>query len=330
VCSSDLQGWAEALPVFQPEQGPLATRAASGQCLQALAQRLPQLLGGSADLAPSNNTFLKDSPAMARGSFGGRNIHFGVRELAMTAVTNGLALHGGLLPYCGTFLIFSDYMRPAIRLAALMRTKVIFVLTHDSVGVGEDGPTHQPVEQVMSLRAIPGLTVLRPAEANETAAAWRLAVARPGPVALALTRQNLPVLPAGPARSGVPRGGYVLLDAPDPDLVLLATGSEVHLALAAREILAGEGITARVVSLPSWEIFQEQDEAYRRAVLLPGVRKLALEAGVTLGWERWVGEGGAIIGLDRFGASAPGPVVFDRLGLNLAHVVAKAKELLGR
>ena len=291
-------GWESALPHFAPEDGPLATRSASGKTLNALAQRLPELLGGSADLAPSNNTEIKGEVAFSATATG-RNFHFGVREHAMGAVLSGMALSGLLIPYGGTFLIFSDYMRPAIRLAALMGLRVIYVFTHDSVFLGEDGPTHQPIAHLAALRAIPNLTVIRPADANETVVAWQLAVEnRKGPTALALTRQKLPVPDETTewAREGVPRGAYVLAD-PDggaaPEAILIATGSEVALALDAHRELTQHGIPTRVVSMPSWEIFARQSRRYRDSVLPPECRKrLAIEAGSPLGWHRWVGVGG--------------------------------------
>ncbi|MBF0296511.1 MAG: transketolase [Magnetococcales bacterium] len=299
---------------------PLATRVVSGQAINALAGDLPALIGGSADLAPSNNTAIKNG--------GTRNLHFGVREHAMAAAVNGMALHGGWIPYCATFLVFSDYLRGAMRLSALMGTRVIYVLTHDSVAVGEDGPTHQPVEHLAGLRALPGLTVLRPADANETVAAWRLAVLGPGPCALILSRQNLPILPANP--EGVARGAYVVAGGDEtPELLLLATGSEVHLALAVREALARSGRSARVVSMPSWELFLKQPLAYREAILPAGVKKrLAIEAGSSLGWHRWVGDGGEVIAVDRFGASAPGERVLRELGFSVEAVTERALALL--
>jgi transketolase len=329
------EGWEAALPAFGGDAKPIATRAASGKVLNALAARLPELVGGSADLSESNNTTLAGESVFAPDSPAGRNLHFGVREHAMGAILNGLALSGLLRPFGGTFLIFSDYMRPAIRLAALMRLPVVYVFTHDSIFLGEDGPTHQPISQLLSLRAIPGLVVLRPADARETAEAWRLAVARrDGPTALALTRQKLPVLAetAALARAGVARGAYVLWESSSgssPELLLLATGSEVSLALAAGRRLAGEGLAVRVVSVPSWELFAAQDEAYRLTVLPPGAgRRLALEAGSPLGWHRWVGEGGAVVGIDGFGASAPAEALAERYGFTVEAVVGRARILL--
>jgi transketolase len=326
-------GWEGAVRRFEPADGPMATRTASGKVLGGLAAGLPTLLGGSADLAPSTKTLIEGEPDFGPLERTGRNIRFGVREHAMAAMVNGMALHGIVVPYCATFLVFADYMRPSLRLAALMQTRSIFLFTHDSIGVGEDGPTHQPVEHLASLRAIPGLTVFRPADANETAAAWRLAVERGTPCALALTRQKLPVLEGrdGAVAQGVSRGAYILVEpAAAPDLILVATGSEVHLAVAAAARLAEEGVAAQVVSMPSREVFFEQAGEYRAALLPPEVPKLAVEAGVTMGWREIVGDGGSVIGLDRFGASAPGATVMDRLGFNVENVVARAERLLGR
>lgn len=324
-------GWEAALPVYAPGDPAVATRAASGKALQALSPVVTNLLGGSADLAPSNNTYLASLPEFQAGSYAGRNFHFGVREHAMGAIANGMALHGGLRPYVGTFLVFSDYLRPAIRLAALMRLPVVYVFTHDSIGLGEDGPTHQPVEQLAALRAIPGLTVLRPADAGETVEAWRFALTHPGPTCLVLTRQSLPVLER--PQGLVARGGYVLADAPDgrPRLLLLASGSEVSVALEARRLLRERGVEARVVSLPSWELFERQPAAYRRRILPPGVRaRVAVEAGVPQGWARYVGPRGAVVGMTRFGASAPGKVLFEQFGFTPGSVAERALKLLGK
>ena len=323
--------WKDSLPVFSPEK-PVATRAASGRVINALAATFPTLMGGSADLAGSNNTRIDGSAVFGIESDDGRNICFGVREHAMAATLNGMALHGGVMPFGGTFLVFSDYMRPAIRLAALMRAPTTFVFTHDSVGLGEDGPTHQPVEHLASLRAIPGLTVFRPADANETAAAWGSALACRGPRALVLSRQALPVMEGDRERihAGVAKGAYVVADAETgkPAVVLIATGSEVHLALAARRVLTEQGIATRVVSMPSWELFRAQSARYRASVLPKTARKVAIEAGATLGWREWVGDRGATVGLDRFGASAPGPVAMEKLGLDVESVVAAARALV--
>lgn len=329
--------WDADLPVFAPEQGPMATRSASGKVLNALALKLPELMGGSADLAPSTKTIIAGAGDFQAEHRAGRNLRFGVREHAMGAILNGLAYHRGVRPYGATFLIFSDYMRPAMRLAAMSKLKVIYILTHDSLGVGEDGPTHQPVEQILGLRSIPHFLLLRPADANETAAAWRVAMTHQGgPVALVLTRQNLPVL--DPVRyprlsQGVFQGGYILAEAPGgaaPRLILVATGSEVHLALAAQEQLAAAGLSARVVSLPCWHLFQAQPAEYRDQVLPRGVPTLALEAGVTLGWKPYLGGHAPleVIGVDRFGASAPGPVLLKEYGLNLDNVCRLAQALL--
>ena len=301
--------------------------------MNALAKRVPELAGGSADLNPSTKTALSGAGDFDFGQHSGRNLHFGVREHAMGAMVNGMALHGGLIPYGATFLIFSDYMKPALRLACLMNVHSIFVYTHDSIALGEDGPTHQPVEQLVGLRAIPRMTVLRPADANETAAAWKVAISRKGPVCLALTRQKLPVLDAKQYKisEGVPRGAYVLAEAEGKaDLVLIATGSEVHLALAARERLAKDKVRARVVSMPSWELFDEQPSEYRAQVLPAGVPRLAIEAGAKLGWCKYVGDHGDVIGLERFGASAPGEVVLEKLGFSVENVVSRAMKLLGK
>lgn len=326
------EDWADAVPVFAPNDKGMATRSASGEALNALAARLGNMLGGSADLAPSNKSHLEGC-----GEYGtdcmccGANIHFGVRELGMAAIVNGMALHGGVIPYGATFLVFADYARPALRLAALMQCHSIFIFTHDSIGVGEDGPTHQPIEHLLSLRAIPGLTVYRPADANETAECWKLAISRQQPCLLALTRQNLLILDTAtyPVQEGVKRGGYVLADAEQPRIVLLATGSEVELALKAREALAGEGIAARVVSMPSTELFDAQPEDYRKSVLPPQLPKLAIEAGSSLGWCKYVGDRGDVLGIDRFGHSAPAKTIFEQYGFTVENVVAKAKGLLG-
>ncbi len=323
-------GWEEALPIFEPQDGPLATRVAGGKIMTSLAPVLPELVGGSADLHPSTKTYLSDYPAVDKGKFDARNLHFGIREHAMGAIINGMALHGGFRPYGSTFLVFSDYVRPSVRLAALMGLPVIYVFTHDSIFVGEDGPTHQPVEHVASLRAIPGLTVIRPADANETAAAWKTAVEHgDGPVALILTRQGLPILAAADA-AGVARGGYVLADAPALQVILMASGSEVSVALEAKELLAGDGIAARVVSMPSWELFEAQSQAYRDEVLPPEVTaRVAVEAGVPMGWDRYAGPQGAIIAMRRFGASAPYQRLAEEFGFTAENVAAQAKACLG-
>ncbi|HEX7071863.1 MAG TPA: transketolase [Rhodothermales bacterium] len=325
-------GWEQAIPTFEAGTK-LATRASSGKVLGALAPTVGYLIGGSADLTPSNKTDVKGRADFQKDNYGGEYFRFGVREHGMASACNGMAIHGGVRPYCGTFLIFSDYMRPAVRLSALGSVPVVYVFTHDSIGLGEDGPTHQPIEHLMALRSIPNLVVLRPADANETAEAWKAAMLRKrGPVALALTRQNLPTLDRtkfAPA-SGLRRGAYVLRDSQGtPDLILIGTGSELHIALEAADTLAAEGVAVRVVSMPSWELFEEQSEEYRQSVFPPSVtRRVAVEAGITQGWERYVGLQGRIVGIDRFGASAPYEVLYEKFGFTPAHVVEKARELL--
>ncbi len=324
------EGWDRDLPVFTSGEGPLATRAASGKVMNAMADRLPNLLGGSSDLAASLKTLL--------AGHDDRNIHFGVREHGMGAIVNGMALFGGVIPYGSTFLVFSDYMRPSMRLAALMDTHSLFIFSHDSIAVGEDGPTHQPVEQLASLRAMPNMTVLRPADANETAEAWRVAVSRPKPTTLILTRQKVPVLDITkgahehPLIEGVRKGGYVLSDCTGvPDVILIATGSEVHLALEGKARLQEEGIKGRVVSMPSWELFTEQTQEYKDSVLPPECRaRLAIEAGSPVGWHRWVGHNGDVIAVDRFGASAPGGTVYEQYGFTIENVLSKVRILLGK
>ncbi len=325
--------WTSCLPAFTPQDGPIATRAASGGVLNALAERVTNMIGGSADLAPSNKTFLNGAREFQKMSYAGRNVRFGVREHAMTAIMSGMQLHGGVRPYGGTFLVFADYMRPAIRLAALMGLPVIYVLTHDSIAVGEDGPTHQPVEHLASLRSIPGLTVIRPADASETAEAWRQALeSQDRPVALVLTRQKLPVLDRQqmPSAEALAKGAYILADTDGhPDIILIASGSEVHLTIAAAEVLGRKGIAARVVSMPSWELFEAAPAAYRDQVLPPDARvRLAVEAGVPMGWERYVLGSDRVVGVTTFGASAPGPVVQAQYGLTVANVVDRALALL--
>lgn len=328
-------GWTESLPQFAPEDGPIATRAASGEVLNAIASALPTLVGGSADLAPSTKTLLKGYDDFQAETPAGRNLRFGVREHGMGSLLNGMALHGGLIPYGGTFFVFSDYMRPPVRLAALMEQRVVFVWTHDSVWIGEDGPTHQPVEHLAAVRAIPNLVVIRPADANETSAAWRVAIERSqGPTALILTRQKLPVLveTRGDASETVGRGAYVLADtAGTPDVIMIATGSEVHLALDARDMLADRDISARVVSMPSWELFDSQPAEYRDRVLPPDVTaRLAIEAGVAQGWCKYTGSGGDVMSIERFGASAPYKVLVERFGFTAEAVVKRVERLLGR
>jgi len=326
-------GWDAEIPEFAPADGPLATRAASGKVLNAIAKNLPTLIGGSADLAPSNKTYLEFSHEFQKDSYDGRNIRFGVREHAMAAVMSGMFLHNGLRPYGGTFLVFADYMRPAIRVAALMKLPLIYVFTHDSIAVGEDGPTHQPVEQLASLRVIPGMTVIRPADASETAAAWRQAVQTTGgPVALILSRQKLPVFDQNQAEHDLSKGAYVLADADGkPDIILIATGSEVHIALEARELLARQGVGVRVVNMPSWELFEKTAPEYQDSVLLPDVTvRIAVEAGLAMGWERYVGSNGVVIGMAEFGASAPGGTVMEKFGFTSENIVQKALKLLKR
>lgn len=328
-------GWDSPIRRFKPT-GPMATRGASGSILNAVAQGFPTLIGGSADLAPSNNTTLKGLGDISGSDFSGRNLHFGVREHAMGGILNGMALHGGVIPYGGTFLVFSDYMKPSIRLAALMNLPVIYVFTHDSIGLGEDGPTHQPIEQMAGLRAIPNLTLIRPADAMETAVAWGLAIdRREGPVALVLTRQKLPVLDRSRYASAdlVEKGAYILTESGSgsPDIVLIATGSEVHPALEAGQRLEAEGKAVRVVSMPSWELFDQQPEDYRGAVIPEeGPPCLAIEAAATLGWHRYVGKRGDVIGLDRFGASAPIATVMKEFGFTVENIIDRAHALLNK
>lgn len=320
------EGWDAELPTFPADAKGMATRASSGKIINALAPILPELIGGSADLAPSNNTMIADSHSFQKESFEGRNFHFGVREHAMGAVLNGMALFGGVIPYGGTFLIFSDYMKPAIRLAALSHIPSIFVFTHDSVGLGEDGPTHQPIEQLAMLRATPNLVVIRPADANEVREAWKVAVSqRDKPTALALTRQAVPTFEPR-SEETVSKGAYVLKDFGTPELILMASGSEVVLIMGAAEKLHEEGKGVRVVSFPSWELFEKQDEAYRESVLPKNIQaRLAVEAGASFGWERYAQ---SVIGIDHFGASAPAKIIFENFGFTVENVVAKANELL--
>ncbi|MBA4374131.1 MAG: transketolase [Thermodesulfovibrio sp.] len=326
------KGWEKALPVWTAADGAIATRSASGKVLNAIADRLPHLVGGSADLAPSNNTWLKKYIEYDRKK-AGRNIHFGVREHAMAAALNGMALSNMLLPYGGTFFVFSDYMRPAIRLSALMGLHVVYVLTHDSIGLGEDGPTHQPIEHLASLRAMPNLNVLRPADANETAAAWKIAITDSSrPHALVLSRQNLTVLDRkkyAPV-DGAEKGGYLLSDSKGrPDLILIASGAEIHITLTAAETLRAKGVKVRVVNMVCTELFDRQPESYRKATLPPEVSKrMAIEAGATLGWYKYVGLQGDILGIDTFGASAPAKVLFEKFGFTAEAIVARAEKLL--
>ena len=333
--SGDLPlGWNEKIPEFSASKGPMATRVASGKVLNAFASEVPWLMGGSADLAPSTKTLLDSSSYFAKGNYLGRNIAWGVREHAMAACCSGMALHGGIRPYAATFFIFSDYARPGIRLAALMGLPVIYVMTHDSIGVGEDGPTHQPIEHLASLRAMPNIYVIRPADANETAYAWRLAMERTtGPTMLVLTRQGLPILDRNEFASpdGMFKGAYVLSKEKGDvaDIILLASGSEVQLTLAAQELLRSKNIDARVVSMPCWELFLEQPQEYRDEILPPEVKiRLAVEAGVPMGWRQWVGDAGDIIGITKFGASAPAKENFYHYGFTVDNVVARALKLV--
>ena len=328
-------GWENNIPVFEPDEKGLATRVASGTVLNAVAPTIANLIGGSADLAPSTKTLLNGETDYQATNYAGRNLRFGVREHAMGGILNGMALHRGLIPYGATFLVFSDYMRPAIRLAALTKLKVIYVFTHDSVGVGEDGPTHQPIEQLASLRAMPNLTVIRPCDANETAEAWRAAIShRGGPVALALSRQNLPTLDRKSkyaSAEGLHQGAYILSEAADhkPDVVLIASGSEVPITLEAAAKIQAKGPAVQVVSMPSWELFEAQPAEYRRRVLPPEIKiKIAIEAGSALGWHRYVGDSGHIMALDRYGASAPSKILYEKFGLTADRVVEKALEIV--
>lgn len=308
---------------------PDATRNTAHKALNVLAQRVPELLGGSADLTGSNKTDLTGAQDIQKEAFDGRYLRFGVRENGMGAILNGLALHGGIIPYGGTFLVFSDYMRPTIRLAALMKLGVIYVFTHDSIGLGEDGPTHQPIEHLAALRAIPNLTVFRPADAYESVVGWKTAVARrTSPTAFALTRQKLPLLPPALAE-GARNGAYILVDVPEPQVILMGSGSEVHIAVEAQKQLAAQGVAARVVSFPSWELFDEMPSAYRDAVLPPDVTaRVAIEAGIAQGWSKYVGSQGAVISIEHFGASAPFEILYEKFGLTPEAMTAKALALL--
>ena len=339
--SGDLPGdWESHLPTFEGAKS-IATRQASGEVINALAPHLPTLVGGSADLGPSTNTDIKDGGSFQFGSYEGRTVHFGVREHGMGAALTGMSLNGGLIPYGATFMCFSDYMKPAIRLAALSHVQVVYVFTHDSVGLGEDGPTHQPIEQLAGLRAIPNLYVIRPADVHETREAWRLAILRRNaPTALILTRQKLPLIDRAntyASAEGTRRGAYVLADATDaegkattPKLILLSTGSEVSLCLEAREALQKEGTPTRVVSMPCWDLFEEQDGDYRESVIPSAVKaRLGIEAAASLGWHRWVGDSGDVLCLDQFGASAPGATALKELGFNVDNVLSRARALLG-
>jgi transketolase len=328
------ESWDKGMPAFAADPKGIATRAASGKVINALATRLPEMMGGSADLTGSNKTWIDGSPSYQAHSPEGRNLFFGVREHAMGAIVNGLSVHGGIIPFAGTFFVFSDYMRPAIRISALAGYPSIWVFTHDSIGLGEDGPTHQPIEHLASLRAMPDLVVIRPADANEVTEAWRVAISRrTGPTLIALSRQNLPVFDrsiCNPA-SGLTRGAYVLRDTGKgtPEIILIGTGSETYLALEAAEILAAESIKVRVVSFPSWKLFEQQDKSYQDSVFPPKVTaRLVVEAGVSQGWEHWVGKKGEIIAIDRFGASAPYQVLYEKFGFTVENIVERARGLL--
>ena len=328
-------GWEEAIPTFTAKDGNVASRAASGIVINAIAKRLPELLGGSADLASSTNTIIKGEPSFSAENYAGRNFHFGIREHGMGSIMNGMSLTGGMIPYGATFLIFSDYMRPPVRLACIMERHVIYVYTHDSIGLGEDGPTHQPIEQLSALRAIPDMTLIRPADASETAEAWRAALKhRKGPVALVLTRQKLSFIDRTKyaSASGLARGAYVLADAPGgaPEVVLMSSCSEVALVLDAQKKLEADGIRARAVSMPSHELFARQDESYRNSVLPKGVKRIAMEAAHPMSWYRWVGDDGVILGIERFGASAPAATIYTHLGITVDRMVDTAKKLVGR
>jgi transketolase len=328
------EGWDSALPWYSPEDKGMATRAASGSALNAIAQAVPYLLGGSADLESSTTTHLKGISIYNSQNYVGRNVYFGVREFGMAAAANGMMLHGAVRPYVGTFFVFSDYLRPAVRLASIMSLPVIYVFTHDSIGVGEDGPTHEPIEQLPALRIIPGVTVIRPADGNETTAAWRHAMANTkGPVALILTRQALPILEGTreKALNSLPQGAYILSEAANnqPQAILIATGSEVQLAIRAQKALAEQGVQVRVVSMPSWELFEQQSDAYKESVLPSAITaRLAIEMAYPIGWERYVGDKGAILGISMFGASAPGDRIIQEYGFTVDNVVAKTKALL--
>jgi len=328
------EGWDQDLPIFPPDEKGMATRASSGKIINSLANKIPELIGGSADLTPSNKTWIDGSSRFQDKTPEGRNFHFGVREHGMGAIVNGMAVYGGVIPYGGTFLIFSDYMRPAIRLSALSGYPSIWVFTHDSVGLGEDGPTHQPVEHLAALRAIPKLVVIRPADANEVREAWKVAISRRGgPTALILTRQNLPTLDRKiyALETGLMQGAYILADlgSDDPKLLLMASGSEVSLIVEAGKQIAENGIGVRLVSFPSWELFEKQPAEYKKLVLPDWMRfRVAVEAGVSQGWEKWVGDQGAIISVERFGASAPYKIIFEKLGLTVENIVCFSKQFL--
>ncbi len=327
-------GWESLIPTFDASNGNVATRAASGTVINAIAQKIPELIGGSADLSPSTDTIVKGADSFEPGHHDGRNFHFGIREHGMGGIMNGMALYGGIIPYGATFLIFSDYMRPPMRLACMMKQHVIYVFTHDSIGLGEDGPTHQPIEQLSNLRAIPFMTVLRPADANETAEAWRTALKMRTPVCMILTRQKVAFIDRtkyAPA-SKVERGAYVLADAKGgkPDVVLMASGSEVEIILKAQDTLIQQGINARAVSVPSMELFAKQDQAYRDSVLPPGIKRVSIEASQPMSWYKWIGEGGVAIGLEHFGASAPYKELYQEFHLTAENVVQTARSVIGK
>jgi transketolase len=322
------EGWEKKIPSF-PAGKPVATRNAGNAVMNAIANDVPELFGGAADLTASTKTIFKPGESFHVDPTA-RNVFFGVREFGMCAAVNGMAAHGGLIPFGSTFFTFSDYCKPALRLAAIMKIRSLFIFTHDSIGLGEDGPTHQPVEHLTMLRAVPHLTDFRPADANETAAAWRLALERKGPSFFALSRQDLPVIDPATVDvyAGVSKGAYVLQDSAKPQVVLIATGSEVSAAVEAAKILIGEGIQSRVVSMPSCKIFDEQSAEYKSSVLPAGVPRISIEAGASLGWWKYVGLDGDVVGLDRFGASAPGPIVLEKLGFGAASIAARAKKLV--
>ncbi len=327
--------WTKDLPVFSDYNEKIATRKASGKVLNSIAQNLPTLIGGSADLSESNNTILSNSGVFSATNYSGRNFHFGIREHAMAGLVNGMSLYGGVIPYCGTFLIFSDYMRPSVRLAALMKQNPIFVFTHDSIGLGEDGPTHQPVEQIASLRAVPGLITIRPADANETVFAWKAALQhKGGPVALILTRQKIPVLDRAKLASaeGTEKGAYIILNCPaEPDVIIMASGSEVFHAVETFSILQTEGINARIVSFPSWELFEMQSEEYKASVFPPSIKaRVSIEAGVKQGWEKYIGEYGEAISIEKFGSSAPYGVLFKEYGFTVENIVKHVHKVLSK
>lgn len=327
-------GWEKHLPVYEAGEDTLATRVASSEVLNAVAQTVPSFIGGSADLASSNNTMIKEAQDFTKKNYAGRNIWFGVREFAMAAAMNGMALHGGVKPYVGTFFVFSDYLRPAVRLSAIMKKPVTYVFTHDSIAVGEDGPTHEPIEQLAAFRAMPGLSVIRPADGNETQAAWRLALeSTDQPTALVLTRQGLPTLEGTKEKAyeGVKRGAYIISDSKHatPEVILIATGSEVQLAIQAQEELFKQGVDTRVVSMPSWDRFEEQDASYKEKVLPSEVTKrVSIEMGSTLGWERYTGNTESIIGIDMFGASAKGDKVVEEYGFTVGNIIKHVSKTL--